>query len=485
MAAIASQVLPTTTKRDFTSFCDECNSAPRINQLLNWFESTARGQTGRTIKNPEVDKRLFDKALLEQNGERFAQFLEVFNTIKQSSLFVNHYYASIPYRIEENCRLGNAVIHYSQQVPSRPLLYRSVGTGDSSMARSVAEFSEGSVEALCCSPNEMSALNFAINGDPPTPPSSMGLSTFASGFDIIVEDTTFQMYSPNRDEQVGFVVQSLKEDGIFVFVEKFRHADIDEYERRELQKDYGFKARYFSSSEVAAKGKDVLVTMSQNQVTLDDMAAILQGYFQHCSITLNSGNFYTLVASNNPSLEMNNPVAENVLGTLGAVCWSIQLLPQIIINYRRHDTEGLQGSMMLLWASAGVPLGVYNIVEEFNIALRVQPQILTTLSLITWAQCLYYGKKYSIVKCSAAVTSLLLILGGIEVGLVFALRAAKDQGLEWPLILMAVLSACLLAAGVLRHYWDIYVHRTVRGISFIFVGIDAAGDLFSLVSVFY
>lgn len=47
---------------------------------------------------------------------------------------------------------------------------------------------------------------------------------------------------------------------------------------------------------------------------------------------------------------------------------------------------------MLLWAVAGVPLGVYNIVEEFNIALRIQPQILTTLSLITWAQCLYYGR---------------------------------------------------------------------------------------------
>ena len=67
--------------------------------------------------------------------------------------------------------------------------------------------------------------------------------------------------------------------------------------------------------------------------------------------------------------------------------------------------------------------------------------------------------------------------------LVFALRAAKSQDLRWPVILMAVLSACLLAAGVLTHYWDIYVHRTVRGISFLFVGIDAAGDLFSLVSV--
>lgn len=69
-----------------------------------------------------------------------------------------------------------------------------------------------------------------------------------------------------------------------------------------------------------------------------------------------------------------------------------QLLPQIFINYKRHNTEGLQPSMMLLWAAAGVPLGVYNIVEEFNIALRIQPQILTILSLITWAQCLYYGK---------------------------------------------------------------------------------------------
>ncbi|KAG2416052.1 hypothetical protein HFD88_007244 [Aspergillus terreus] len=182
---------------------------------------------------------------------------------------------------------------------------------------------------------------------------------------------------------------------------------------------------------------------------------------------------------------MDVPIAANVLGTLGAVCWSVQLIPQIVINYRRHDTEGLQASMMLLWAAAGVPLGVYNITEELNIALRIQAQILTVLSLVTWAQCLYYGKKYSITRCVTAVTLLMCLFGGIEVALIFALRAAKDQELRWPLILMAVLSASLLAAGVLTHYWDIYVHRTVRGISFIFVGIDAAGDLFSLISVVF
>jgi hypothetical protein len=68
------------------------------------------------------------------------------------------------------------------------------------------------------------------------------------------------------------------------------------------------------------------------------------------------------------------------------------LIPQIVINHRRHNAVGLQPTMMMLWAWAGVPLGVYNIVNNFNIALRIQPQILTLLSLVTWTQCYYYEK---------------------------------------------------------------------------------------------
>ena len=47
--------------------------------------------------------------------------------------------------------------------------------------------------------------------------------------------------------------------------------------------------------------------------------------------------------------------------------------------------------MMMLWAVAGAPLAVYNVVENFNIALQIQPQILTSLSFITWTQCRYYS----------------------------------------------------------------------------------------------
>jgi hypothetical protein len=76
-----------------------------------------------------------------------------------------------------------------------------------------------------------------------------------------------------------------------------------------------------------------------------------------------------------------------------------QLIPQIVINYRRHNATGLQPTMMMMWACAGVPLGVYNIAKEFNIALQIQPQILTFLSLVTWIQCYYYEQVRCLKGC--------------------------------------------------------------------------------------
>ena len=46
---------------------------------------------------------------------------------------------------------------------------------------------------------------------------------------------------------------------------------------------------------------------------------------------------------------------------------------------------------MLLWSLAGLPLGIHNILSNQPVALQVQAQILTGLSLVTWAQTMYYG----------------------------------------------------------------------------------------------
>lgn len=178
-------------------------------------------------------------------------------------------------------------------------------------------------------------------------------------------------------------------------------------------------------------------------------------------------------------------VAANVLGVAGAVFWSIQLIPQIVLNYRRHNATGLQPTMMMLWAWAGVPLGVYNIVSRLNIALQVQPQILTLLSLITWAQCHHYERHWTPRRASIVVFSIACAMGAIEFGLVIAFDTAVARGVRWPLTMMATIAALLLALGVLRHYVDIWTHRSVRGISFLFVTIDALGDLTSLLSVLF
>lgn len=183
--------------------------------------------------------------------------------------------------------------------------------------------------------------------------------------------------------------------------------------------------------------------------------------------------------------EMDHHIISNVFGTLGAVCWSVQLTPQIIMNWRRHSAAGLSSAFMLFWASAGVPLGVYNIVSNFNIALRVQPQILTSLSLITWGQCYYYERKWTVGKVLCVAVPLACMMGGLEAALVFALRIGIQHGTTWPLTLMAVLTALLLALGVLEQYLAIWKQRSVEGISFLFCGIDALGDLTSIISVVF
>jgi len=88
-------------------------------------------------------------------------------------------------------------------------------------------------------------------------------------------------------------------------------------------------------------------------------------------------------------------------------------------------------------------------------------------------------------RALTVVIPIAFLMGSVQAGLIFGVRQAKRRDIEWPSILMAIASAMLLAAGVLRHYLDVYMYRTVRGISFIFVGIDALGDVFSLVSVVF
>ncbi|ENN85574.1 hypothetical protein RHSP_06644 [Rhizobium freirei PRF 81] len=290
--------------RDFSLFFEECERAPRLNELASFFAATAAGRSGNPIIQPQVDRRLLgDDTLLD----RFIRLHE-----QRRGPFDQHYHASIPYRLEEECRLGHAILRYARDMPG-PLNLYSLGTAEGTMARTISELAEGRVESLSCSPNVENHRSFMAYGDPPHATFFHGpfhhlrrdllrlrqdLAKFASGFDIILEDTTFQMYSPNRPDQIDFVSQHLKDDGLFLFVEKFKNAEIDEYQRRELQKDHGFKARFFDPADIMEKKAAVLTVMNRNEVTLAEMSDAVKRRFRHCYATWNSGNFCTLIASN-------------------------------------------------------------------------------------------------------------------------------------------------------------------------------------------
>ncbi|CED84149.1 Predicted membrane protein [Phaffia rhodozyma] len=165
-----------------------------------------------------------------------------------------------------------------------------------------------------------------------------------------------------------------------------------------------------------------------------------------------------------------NPALENVFGTIGTVLWCIQIIPQIVINYRRKDTKGLSSILMFTWSAASIFLGIYCIVQNINIPIIVQPQLFGFLAAVCWIQCLYYGpRKLSLKKSIILLTVYLLIFGGLQAGLVFATRAGIRNGTDAPLTLFGVISVIGLLGGLIPQYYEIFKYKEVIGLSLIFM----------------
>ncbi|KAI3319270.1 PQ-loop-domain-containing protein [Xylariaceae sp. AK1471] len=178
------------------------------------------------------------------------------------------------------------------------------------------------------------------------------------------------------------------------------------------------------------------------------------------------------------------PVAANVLGTIGTVLWSIQLIPQAWTNWRRKNTEGLPGSMMFLWAICGVPFGIYAVVQNFNIPIQVQPQAFMALCLINWGQILLYSHKWPLWRVIVITTGTAAVFAGVEAALILTLRPIYHAGNETPVIVIGVVAAILLAAGLLPPYGEAWKRRgRIIGINFVFLTIDSLGAFFSLLSL--
>ncbi|THH32022.1 hypothetical protein EUX98_g2169 [Antrodiella citrinella] len=178
-----------------------------------------------------------------------------------------------------------------------------------------------------------------------------------------------------------------------------------------------------------------------------------------------------------------NKVAENVLGTIGAICWTVQLIPQIWKSWRSKSTDGLSLWLVFLWGFSGPFLGVYAIVQDLNVPLILQPHLFAALCFVSWAQCLYYGKKRSRNFAVVSFLAVCVLLGGFEAGMVFAISPSFHAGHIAAVQFFGIMSSVVISLALLPQYYEIYKHKEVVGISIMFMLVDCLGGVFSDLSL--
>ncbi|GAA5970050.1 hypothetical protein JCM21900_000270 [Sporobolomyces salmonicolor] len=184
-------------------------------------------------------------------------------------------------------------------------------------------------------------------------------------------------------------------------------------------------------------------------------------------------------------MPLANSAAENTLATLGAVCWSIQLIPQIWKSWRRKDTAGLSTLMLFVWFVSGVFLGSYCVTSNLSIPLIVQPQAFCFFGCIAWSQCLHYDKGWSRTRATCVALLSLALGGGIEAALIEGCKALQRRGNEHMNFALGVLAAIFVGGGLLPQYWEVWRYKAVIGISLVFLFVDLCGGVFSVLSLIF
>jgi tRNA (cmo5U34)-methyltransferase len=292
----------------FKKQIENWKNGARVTELAGEFESLASGLAGK----PVIDEVVPDFSLF--NGR--SDILEFYDRYSYySGKFNLHFLSSIPYILEEECRLGTTLVKYlltQCSAEGRTASIQTIGNAEGVIARTIADIGNGRIATLTNSPTVFNKQEFFSRHVKNsffylgpffdiTKEMLIGcesLKEFSQGFDVVYEDTTFQMYGPDREDQIAFVLQNLREEGIFICLEKCLQTDKNEYSKREDQKNSKFKNNYFSQQQLAEK-ETILQTMHTGQVMLSTLNSAIKKTLAHTKLVWNSGNFYIIAASDN------------------------------------------------------------------------------------------------------------------------------------------------------------------------------------------
>lgn len=273
-------------------------------ELLPVFNKLVAGSVGR----PELGDAFPSPELLIRDIDSLA-FAPYYQNATET--FHEHLHASIPGYAEDQCRLGSAISRYAMNHVNRtgrPLDLWSLGACESPLARAVARHAGGDVLRSHCSSQASEVFAELARFPEKDPNVSFEVAPFyaaqhphlppGEGYDIIFEETHFQMLHPNRIGPLEILSQKLRDDGVMLLYQKFLSDTKEEYERREIEKDKVYKSRYFSDEQIQSKHDMILTHMENGQVYLEDFLSATKRVAKYIVMIWRSGNFAGIAASN-------------------------------------------------------------------------------------------------------------------------------------------------------------------------------------------
>ena len=262
-----------------------------------FFSSVVTGKNDKYIPSRAYE---YDYTFNEQE-EKFKQDYQ-----PRLGDFDDHIATSIPTFRDIQVKKGAAIVEMYKE--DGAVVY-DLGGSEGGFVKTISSQSDGSIETINLEVNQ--DMVDSHNASPVS--SSIAVKeAFYEGFDDVVkhepkvkadvvhESMLFQFITPQREQFVDEVIEKyMREDGIFITEEKFQTSDKAEYAENEKFKNENHKGKYFTESQIKAKGESVLVGMKENQAMLDDYISLLNKKFKFVEVYWSSGNFKGIIASNN------------------------------------------------------------------------------------------------------------------------------------------------------------------------------------------
>ncbi|KAN0008772.1 hypothetical protein ACTFIU_002065 [Dictyostelium citrinum] len=179
---------------------------------------------------------------------------------------------------------------------------------------------------------------------------------------------------------------------------------------------------------------------------------------------------------------MENKILSNLFGIIGTVLWSVQLVPQIHLNYKRKSTKGVSPTCFGCWYACGVILGTNLVFNREPPALVVQISCFSVFSLVIVMQHLFYQKKYNLKRLLFTIGLCVLVTIATIISIYSILNAKHTNAFVLQLIL-TIIATGLMAVGFFPQILEVYQEKV--GLSMIFVVMDFFGGVFSILSLVF